>query len=182
MATTRVMTVEELEREGTPEGRYELLDGRLVEVIPAGGEASDVGFVIGFHLGSHVRPRRLGRLYNAEGGFVLFPGRDLVRAADVAFVRADRLPPRPQRRGFLRLAPDLVVEVVSPSDRIADVVEKAMMWLDAGVRLVWVVDPDERSVTVYGPDRVPRGLGVGDELDGGAVLPDFRVAVAELFA
>ena len=182
MATTRLTTVEELERDGTPEGRYELIDGQLVEMSPSGSESSSVGATILIHLGSHVRPRRLGKLFNAEGGFVLFPGRDLVRAADVAFVRADRLPPPPERRGFLRLAPDLVVEVISPSDRLPDVLAKVEMWLEAGVRLLWLVDPDRRTVAVHEPGREPRLLGEGEELDGGEVLPDFRVTVAELFA
>ena len=183
MATTRLWTVEELEREGAPsDGLWELIDGELIELTPSGGEASSIGALILVRLGSHIVPRRLGKLYNADGGFVLFPGRDIVRAADAAFVAAGRLPPPAEQRGFLRLAPDLVVEVVSPSDRMTDVMAKVAMWLDAGVRLVWVVEPDARSVTVVGPDRTPRRLGVGDELDGGEVLPEFRVEVAELFA
>jgi Uma2 family endonuclease len=181
MATTRLWTAEDLEREGAPEGRYELIDGELVEMPPSGGEASSVGTMVIYHLVSHVVPRKLGKIYGADGGFVIFPGRDLMRVPDVAFVSADRLPPPAEHRGFLRLAPDLVVEVVSPSDRMTDVMAKVAMWLEAGVGLVWVVEPDERVVTVVGPDRTPRRLGVGDELDGGEVLPDFRVAVAELF-
>ena len=182
MATTRLTTVEELERDGTPEGRYELIDGELIEMSPAGGDASFVGNTISFFLTGHVRSRGLGRVYNAEGGFVLFPSRALVRAADVAFVRADRLPSKEEHRRLLRLAPDLVVEVISPSDRMDDVLAKVETWLAAGVRLLWLVDPDRRTVAVYEPGREPRALGEGDELDGGEVLPDFRVAVAELFA
>ena len=182
MATTRLTTVEELERDGTPEGRYELIDGELVEMSPAGGDSSTVGATVLAYLDNHVRPRRLGKVYNADGGFVLFPGRNLVRAADVAFVRADRLPPPPERRGFPRLAPDLVVEVISPTDRLSDVLATVAMWLEAGVRLLWLVDPDRRTVAVHEPGRGPRVLGEGEELDGGEVLPDFRVAVAELFA
>ena len=130
----------------------------------------------------HVVPRKLGRVYNADAGFVLFDNPQLVRVPDAAFVRADRLPPEAERDKFLRLAPDLVVEVISPSDSMPEVTAKVMMWLDAGVRLVWLVDPRARTVAVYGLDRVPRILRVGDELDGGEVLPEFRVAVAELFA
>ena len=182
MATTRLTTVEELERDGTPEGRYELIDGELVEISPSGGNSSSVGATVLVYLDNHVRPRRLGKLYNAEGGFVLFPGRDVVRAADVAFVRADRLPPPPERRGFLRLAPDLVVEVISPSDRMSEVLDKVGMWLEAGVRLLWLVDPRVRTVTVYEPGRAPRVVGVGNELVGEPVLPGFRLALADLFA
>jgi Uma2 family endonuclease len=120
-------------------------------------------------------------VFGADGGFAPFPDRQTVRAADAAFVRADRLPP-PDQEGFSRLAPDLVVEVVSPSDRMTDVTAKAMMWLDVGVCPVWAVLPSSRTVTVYGPDGVPRMLREGDELDGGEVLPDVSVPVSALFA
>ena len=181
MATTKLMTVEELERNGPPDGRYELIDGELVEMTPSGGDASTVANTVAFHLTGHVMPRGLGRIYSAGGGFVLFPGRELVRVPDAAFVRADRVPPPPEHAGFLRLAPDLVVEVISPFDRPGEVVAKAAMWLDAGVRLVWVVDPRSRTVSVYGPERTARVLREGEALDGGEDLPDFRVAVADLF-
>jgi Uma2 family endonuclease len=181
MATTKLWTVEELEREGAPEGRWELIDGELVEMSPSGGRASKIGVRTARLLGNHVEPRALGEIFGADGGFVLFPGRDLLRVADVAFVRAERLPAPEDQFGFLRLAPDLVVEVVSPYDRPGEVAAKTAMWLDAGVRLVWIVDPGARTVTVHALDRPLRTLRDGDDLDGGNVLPDFRVAVAELF-
>jgi Uma2 family endonuclease len=84
--------------------------------------------------------------------------------------------------GYYRLAPDLVVEVNSASDRASDVLAKAVMWLDAGVRLVWVADPPTGTVTVYTPDSVARLLRDDQILDGGEVLPDFRVSLADLFA
>lgn len=182
MTATRLMTIEELEREGTPDdGRYELIEGVLVEMTPSSSRSSRIGGRCVMHLGNHVLPRGLGDVFAADGGFAPFPGRNTVRAPDAAFVRADRLPP-PDEDGFYRLAPDLVVEVVSPSDRMPDVTDKAMMWLDAGVRLVWVADPPTRTVTVYGPDRVPHVFRETDELDGGEVLPDFRLPVAALFS
>ena len=181
MATTKLWTVEELEREGPPDGRWELIDGELVEMTPSGGRASKIGLWIGHLLAGHVAPRRLGEVFGADGGFVLFPGREIVRVADVAFVRDERLPADEDQAGFLRLAPDLVVEVVSPYDRPGAVAAKAAMWLEAGVRLVWVVDPSTRTVAVHAPARDVRVLGAGDALDGEDVVPGFRVAVADLF-
>ena len=181
MATTKLWTVEELEREGPPDGRWELIDGELVEMTPSGGDASYVGGWILTLLSNLVVPRRLGRVYPADAGFVLFPGRKIVRAPDVAFVRAERVPPPEQHAGFLRLVPDLVVEVVSPYDRPGAVAAKAAMWLEAGIRLVWVVNPSTRAVAVHAPARDVRVLDAGDALDGEDVVPGFRVAVADLF-
>ena len=80
------------------------------------------------------------------------------------------------------LAPDLAVEVLSPSDRIADALAKIAMYLDAGVRLVWLVDPADQTVTIFRPETTPSKLAADDTLDGGDVLPDFRVPVVEIFS
>ncbi|SNS29837.1 Putative restriction endonuclease [Geodermatophilus pulveris] len=96
----------------------------------------------------------------------------------LAFVRADRVPDA-DTSGFPALAPDLVVEVVSPSDRATQVTAEALEWLHAGVRLVWVVDPETRTVTAYRPDGV-RVLRGEDTLDGGDVLPGSGLPLAEL--
>jgi Uma2 family endonuclease len=181
MATTKPWTVEELERD-PPEGRWELVDGELVEMAPSGGEASTVGGTVVYFLNAHVRPRKLGKVYSADGGFVIFPGRELLRAPDAAFVKADRLAAGRPAVGFERVVPDLVVEVVSPGDRPGEVAAKVAEYLAAGVRLIWVLEPRPRTVTVHPAGQAPRVLGEGDELDGGEVLPGFRVAVAELFA
>ena len=183
MVTAKRITVDDLERDGVPDGLWELIDGRIVEVTPAGGEASARAMWIGTLLSNHVLPWRLGRVYGADGGFVLYHGQpnEMLRVPDVAFVRADRVPPPEQHARFLRLAPDLTVEVVSPHDATREVAAKAAMWLDAGVRLVWVVDPSARTVAVHASGRPLRILAPEDELDGGDVLPGFRLAVAELF-
>ena len=120
-------------------------------------------------------------MYSSDGGFVLFPDRETVRVPDVAFVRADRMPQGEARRHFPRLAPDLVVEVLSPTDRASDVLAKVAMYLDAGVPLIWLIDPDERTVTVLAANTAPVTLHTGDTLDGGEVLPDFQIAVADIF-
>lgn len=180
MATTKTMTVEELERSSL-DGRWELIDGELVEMTPSGRRASRVGVRFATHLSNFVVPRGLGEVYGADGGFVLFPGRDLLRVPDAAFVGADRLASADED-GFLRLAPDLAVEVVSPFDRPGEVAAKVADYLAAGVRLVWVADPPARRVTAHAPGRAAWVPGEGDELDGGNVLPGFQVPVVELFA
>ncbi len=181
MVTTKRITVEDLERDGVPDGRWELIDGELVEMAPSGGDASSIAATTIVFLGSHVRERQLGRVYSSDGGFVVFPGQDRIRVPDAAFVRADRVPSSGEHARFLRLAPDLAVEVVSPYDRATEVAAKAAMWLEAGVRLVWVIDPRARTVAVHVRGRPVRTLTEGDELDGGDVLPGFRLPVADVF-
>lgn len=181
MATTQLMTIDELEREGAPEGRWELIDGELVEMSPSGPLASTTAVWIAHLLINYVTPRRLGSILGADGGFVLFPNRQIVRVPDVAFVRAERLPPKDDQGGFLRLAPDLAVEVISPSERPSEIAAKVAMYLDAGVQLIWLVDSRTRTVTIHAPERDVRILGGNDEIDGGDVLPGFSVAVADLF-
>lgn len=181
MVAARQVTVEEFESMPL-EGQWELIDGELVEVTPASDEPSSTGMTIGFLLLQHVRPEGLGRVYGADGGFVLFPDRDTVLVPDVSFVSADRAPQGAARKKIPRLAPDLAVEVLSPSDRMADVLAKIALYLDAGVRLVWLVDPSSQTVTIFRPDAMPTKLGAADMLDGDAVLPGFTVPVAEIFA
>jgi Uma2 family endonuclease len=181
MVTTSKLTIEEFETLPL-EGRWELIDGEPVEMSPAADESASIGATIIGLLWSFVQPRRLGRLYNAEGGFVLFPDRPTVRVPDAAFVLAERAPHGKARKNFPRLAPDLVVEVLSPSDRASDVVAKLEMYQEAGVRLIWLVDPDPLTVTVIAAGHATKVLHMGDTLDGGDVLPGFSVPVADIFA
>lgn len=182
MVTAKLMTVADFEAMAPDGRRYELIRGELREMAAAGGEHGTIGFEVGAYVWDHVKPRRLGRVFNADTGFVLAHDPDVVYMPDVAFVRADQLPPLNQLRGFVPFPPDLVVEVVSPTDRFGDVAAKVAAYLAAGVRLVWVVEPRHQTVTVHAADHSVRVLGADDTLDGGDVLPDFRVAVAELFA
>src|SRR5215208_2320374 len=181
MVVNRVITIDEFERTAL-EGRWELIDGEPVEMTPSADESSSFGATILGLLWSHVRPRGLGRLYGADGGFVLFPDRPTVRVPDAACVRAERAPQGQARRSFPRLAPDLVVEVLSRSDRASEVVAKLEMYQEAGVPLIWLVDPEQTTITIIASGNSTRVLQSGDTLDGGDVLPGFSVAVAEIFA
>ena len=180
MVATR-LTVDQFEATCGDE-RVELIDGVIVPMTPASNEPSRVTMTIGAILWHHARQRKLGTVLSAEAGFVLFPDRETVLAPDVAFVRAGREPQGEARWHFARLAPDLVVEVLSPTDRAADMQAKVAMYQEAGVPLIWVVDPRAQTVTVLALGQSPVVLTAADTLDGGEVLPDFRVEVAEIFA
>ena len=154
MIATRPITIEEFATLPL-EGRWELIDGEPVELTPSADESSSIGATIITLLGSFVRPRGLGRLYGADGGFVLFPDRPTVRVPDAAFVRAERAPQGQARRSFPRLAPDLV-EFLSPSDRASEVVAKLEMYQEAGVPLIWLVDPEKTTITVIASANRPK--------------------------
>lgn len=180
MTATHMMTIEEFAAISRP-GRFDLIRGELLEMAPAGGEHGEVAAEIGRLIGNFVVEHQLGRLYAAETGFIISESDSTVLAPDVAFVEASRVPPREERRGFVPIAPDLVVEVVSPSDRVTEVNDKVTTYLEAGVNLVWVVEPVRQRVTVYTPDRRARLLIGGDHLDGGDVLPGFSLPLVDIF-
>ncbi len=182
MVTTRLTTVEDLERMTSDEAeRHELYAGVLREVEAMGGRHGEVGVRLIIPLGSWVFGRRLGEVYTEATHFIILRDPDVVLMPDVAFVRADRLPPVEEREGFMPLAPDLAVEVLSPSNRAREMAEKVELYQRGGVRLVWVVQPRRRAVTVYPLGGDPRTLHETDSLEGGEVLPGFRLPVADLF-
>jgi Uma2 family endonuclease len=163
-----------------PDQPCELIAGEIVMMTPAGYEHGKIAGTICFLLRSHTAKNALGTVVSAEAGFVISRNPDTVRAPDVAFVRRDRQPESPE--GFFPGAPDLAVEVVSPTDRLASVKEKAQAWLAAGTPLVWVVWPDTRSVVVHRSGQSPRILHEKDAITGEEVLPGFECAVAEFFS
>jgi Uma2 family endonuclease len=179
MIATRRVTIDEF-AEMQLQGVWELVDGEPIELSPAAGRSGWISANVVVLLANHVRPGRLGWVFSAETGFVLFNDRQTVRSPDAAVVLRDRLVAPPDN--FVPLAPDLAVEVLSPSDRMVDAMSKITMYLQAGVRLVWLVDPETLTVTVFRQDAAPKSIGEGDTLDGGDVLPGFSVPVAEIFA
>jgi Uma2 family endonuclease len=162
------------------EGLWELIDGEPIEMTPSAGRSSHTGGRIHTKLANHVEPSGMGWAFPADAGFILFDDRAVVRSPDAAFVRLDRLPTLPD--GFIPLAPDFAVEVLSPSDRRADALAKVAMYLQAGVKLVWLVDPERRAVTVFRPDETIAVLHDGETLDAGDVVPGFSIGVSEMFA
>ena len=161
--------------------RYELVRGALQEMPPAGGYHGNVAFTIASIIGEHIRGKDLGVGFTAETGFVTGRAPDSVRAPDVAFVTKERLAGGRAPDGFVQIAPDLAVDVVSPSDGAAAIHEKVREYFDAGTRLVWVVYPGTRSVTVHRSPSDSTTLNEGDTLDGEPVFEEFQVPVSGLF-
>lgn len=159
--------------------RHELVEGVLRTTTPAGARHGRTAARLLLRVGAHAETHDLGVVLAAETGLVLSREPDTVRAPDLAFVRAEHAAAL-ETPGFAALAPDLVAEVVSPGDRASEVTSKALAWTDAGVLVVWVVDPQSRVVTVHdgAGTRVLRG---DDVLDGGDVLPGLAVPLPELW-
>lgn len=162
-----------------PDGhRYELVDGKLVE-RNMGAISSRVALRIMALVDVHARQHRLGRAYGSDCGYQCFARMPKkIRYPDGSFIAAGRLGDTPS--GFIKIAPDLALEVVSPNDTAEEIEEKRREYLAAGVLLFWVVYPENRSVHVHRPQG-SHMLEVGDELTGADVLPEFRCRVAELF-
>lgn len=158
----------------------ELVDGVLVEKA-MGYPESLLAFALGGFLREFVRPRNLGLISGEAGMIRLFPG--LIRIPDLAFASWDRFPDRKvPKEPIPSLAPDLVVEVLSLSNTPREMERKLGEYFAAGVRLAWMIDPRTRTVMIHAPGELPVLLDTTDVLDGGDVLPGFRLALADLFS
>ena len=172
MSPPSVMTADELLHVRIPNKRVELVKGVLLVREPAGGRHGRVAMELARHLANYVTARQVGAVFAAETGFTLARHPDTVRAPDVAFVRRERLPD-PEPTGFPDLAPDLVVEILSPGERSGEVLAKVADWLSAGTRLVWVVDPERRLASIYRHDGSETLVTAEGALDGEDVVPGF---------
>ncbi len=183
MATKARLTALDLWKLGEGDTRRELVDGEVREMAPAGGIHGEVQARISHKLVEHANRRGGGKVLGGNVGFVLHLPHDpeRVRAPDVAFVHTARLPEGRAPEGFLRGAPDLAVEVLSPSDSPVEVQQKVRDYLDAGARLVWVIAPKVKTATIYRADGSARLLRAGDLLDGEDVLPGLSIPLAEVF-
>jgi Uma2 family endonuclease len=161
--------------------RYELVKGELRKMSPSGTEHGAIIFNLSGLLAEYLRAAKIGQGFGAETGFKLTSDPDTVRAADIAFIRRERIPETGIPKNFWATAPDLAVEVMSPGDAYIEVEEKVEDWLAAGTRAVWVVNPKRRGVTVYRSTTDVTRFSEGDELEGGEVLPGFRCKVSEIF-
>ena len=173
------MTAEQLLALNLPDKRTELVRGRLIVREPAGFRHGMVAMRAGALIDAFVRQHALGVVLAAETGFKLFSNPDTVRAPDVGFVRAARMP-HPVPKNYPPMAPDLAVEVLSPDDRPGEVLEKIGDWLNAGCEVVWVIDPERRVARVYRADGSESLLEADDELRGETVLPDFSCVLRDL--
>lgn len=160
---------------------FELIDGELVE-RNASVLSSWIGLKIARFIGDHVGDGQLGWAFGSDNGFQCFPDRPMtVRRPDVSFVRAGRLSWDQIGDGWLRVVPDLVVEVISPNDLAEEVEEKVEMFHKVGVPLIWVVSPTARTVRVLRSDGSTTTLRDGDQLSGEDVIPGFACPVASIF-
>lgn len=175
-----VLTAEELLYLDLPDKQTELVRGRLIVREPPGYRHGVVTFAIAARIGQFAAVNDLGVVVAAETGFKLFSDPDTVRAADAAFLSRHRAPDPPPS-AYLALAPDLVVEVVSPSDRAGEVQAKVSDWLTAGSRLVWVLDPGRERAVVYREDGSIDLLANEDALSGEDVLPGFSCRLSDLW-
>jgi Uma2 family endonuclease len=181
MAQTALLTADDLLCM-SEDDRYELVEGVLVPMSPPPGPRHGyVGMTLGILVGGFVRAHRLGWTFAAETGFRLRRNPDTVRAPDFAFVATGRITPEMDLSRYLDLAPDLIAEVMSPSDSARGVAAKIAEYLEAGVRLAWVVDPKNRTVAVHRSGRGRRLLREADELSGEDVLPGFTCVAGDLF-
>jgi len=161
--------------------RRELVRGELRTMAPSGFEHGAVIIKLSRRLANYVVDHKLGVVLGAETGYVLARNPDVVRGADVSFVRTDRLPPPERAAKFFEGPPDLAVEVISPGDSPNEVDEKTKDYLNAGTSLVWVVNPRRRTITVHRLGRDPQLLRETDKLGGEDVIPGFECHVAEAF-
>ena len=178
------MTADEFEDKYMGKGprKSELWYGEVKTMAPVGYEHWEESGELIALLGPFVKLHRLGRV-GPELGFILAP--DLVLAPDVSFVEAGRMPAPDRRKRFYVGPPSLAIEVVSPGDRHSRVARKVETYLEHGTPLVWVVDPDLKTVAVHRPGNDPHTYRIGDSLssqDAGFAVEGFTLALAELFA
>jgi Uma2 family endonuclease len=175
----QLMTAEDLMANPVPNMCTELVAGHMLVREPPGYRHGYVAARLLVAIANHAIDHRLGMALAAETGFTLFRNPDTVRAPDVAFIRTARLPDS-ATRGYPEFAPDLAVEVLSPSDRAGRVLSKVGDWIDAGSRLVWVVDPERRHARVYRADGTETSVDPDGVLDGEDVLPGLRIRLADM--
>lgn len=160
----------------------ELIDGQLVEREPMGQKSDAIAAKLLSRIVNHVLEHDLGLVNGAQGSYQIFPDNPKkVRIPDVSFTPRDRVPPGGPAEGHSRVAPALVVEVVSPNDDVIKLDEKIEDFLGAGVSLIWIINPETHTIQVLRQDGSGTRLRLGDTLDGEDVLPGFRVEVAKLF-
>ena len=175
------MTAEQLAKLPDSSNRYELIQGELKMMSPAGGRHGRIALKLARRIGNFVELHQLGETFAAETGFLLESKPDTVRAPDVAYVSNATLGDFKDHAGYLPLVPELVAEVVSPNDRSSEVEQKAAAWVQAGVAFVLVVDPQTKTMRRYqAGNRIQ--VWKNGELDLGPTIPGLRLDVDELFS
>jgi Uma2 family endonuclease len=162
--------------------QYELVQGELRKMAPAGHDHGRIGGNFVSLIASYILQHKLGRIYLAETGFLLARNPDTVRAPDMAFIAQERAHIATSKEGFWPGAPDLAVEVISPGDSYAEVDEKVVDWLNAGTRMVMVINPKTRRVLVHRTGNPVQVYTENDILDAGDVVVGWTMPVHDIFA
>ncbi|MBI4501429.1 MAG: Uma2 family endonuclease [Gemmatimonadetes bacterium] len=179
MTTPALLTAEGLERISIPGKVTELIRGQLVVREPPGTWHGMISAKLAYRLSTFVEQHDLGAVFAQDTGFKIESDPDTVRGPDVAFVAKERLH-LIKKKGYAALAPDLVVEVLSPDERPADVLAKVANFLSAGCRLAWVVDQRREEARVHRPDGSISIVPAEGNLDGEDVLPGFGCRLKEI--
>ena len=179
-AKPKLLTADDLLRLYSKGVKGELIRGVLHETMASGMRHGKIAMLLGAKFVMHVEPAGLGQVIGSDAGVLLERNPDTVREPDIAYISAERLPLDAEIDGYCPVPPDLVVEIVSPSDSEREVDDKATMWLSFGVRMVLVINPETRTIRVRQPDLPTIILTVDDTLDGGEVLPGFSCPVREI--
>ena len=179
--TTHPLTAEAMFAMSSTLGRAELLEGELIRTSPAGFEHGSITLKLAWPIARYVEEHQLGIVCAAETGFLLKRSPDTVRAPDLAFVTQARVDQMGVVKGYWPGCPDLVAEVVSPSDTYSEVQAKALAWIDAGCKVVWIVDPKQKHVTEFRSETNIRVFTMKDRLAASDVFGDWSIAVGKLF-
>lgn len=162
---------------------WELIEGVIQEMAGGtGGEHGEITVTVSGFIWNHTYPRKLGRMTAAETCYVLFKnptGKDTVQCPDVGFVSISRAP-KPFTESYVPFAPDFAVEVMSPGNDAIVMHNKVLNYLRYGTRLVWIIYPDSQTIVVHTKDGA-KTYTIEDTLDGGDVLPEFKLAVKDIF-
>ena len=176
-----MITAAELGRINLPNKSTELVRGQLVVREPPSTEHGRLQTNLAYLITDFVRRNQLGVVFGQDTGFRISSNPDTVRGPDVAYVAQDRAGQIP-RRGYAALAPDLLAEIISPEDRPGEILEKVGEWLQAGTKLIWVLEPRRQEVRVYRGDGSLTIVGPDGSLDGEDILPGFCCALADILA
>jgi Uma2 family endonuclease len=165
-----------------PDGdHYELIDG-IPREKQMGARSDEVAGLLLTQFNIFIRPRKLGRAFPSQTGFQCFPGKpSFVRMPDTSFVAAGKLPGDQTPEGYIKIAPDIAVEVISPNELFEEVEAKVTDYRSVGVKLIWIINPKSRTVLIRRLDGTSTELGENGTLSGEDVLPGFTCPVAELF-
>lgn len=181
MTTKTLMTATEFYRSGPDTDGFELVHGELIPMPPPGQQHGIVCVNAGYMLKGYTKQIGHGVVLGNDAGIITEKHPDTVRGADVSLYLHPSWLGQSAPEGYSDQPPDLIVEVRSPSQSWSIVVAKVAEFLKMGVKLVWVVDPKARRLTVFSTDREPETFAAENEWDGGAILPGFRCKVADLF-